>query len=861
MSSQIGRFLSRREKKHERRSPSKGYIDKDGKANTPLPKPDHFGGIFTIEDDANVKTDKEEERHIQGTLERLRAYGVGTMTEANARYALRVTKSQGEGEAAFRLLMLLQETYEGIVKPFVPNTKLLGAINRESVTCYLDALLFAMFARLDSFEAMLYENFDDAPRKKLAGLLRLWVNLLRSGRLITTDVTRYVQEALSECGWVDASRLRQQDPSEAFTFITGQLELPLLTLKMDLFHTGKEDPQDDHKFVNERLLEVAILDQPSEGNSVITLEDCLEHYFNNRIEVKRHLENQRRNTLKTANGQPAYPVEKAEHVEKVDGGLHVEVAEVAPSVSGTPLVQTPATESPSTSSKGPLDRIRPGLGRKRGDSIFSQRRVEIVGIDPDEATVESEAPAEKERKMSTKTEVLMPAWQFFKLLPWYTANMPTSDAQVAAHFSRQRPVLGICLKRYSFTNAGQATRLNTFIDIPLEIAVPNFVSDEHMQEEGPLVGNFRLLLQSVVCHRGVSVNSGHYISLCRGQASNATSESNNPEDHRGSMGSDDFEDLWMRFDDLAKERVTYVDIREALRQETPYLLFYQVQPIDEDGTPIHDLPSYQEAVSRSQSEHTPLEKPMIIDLPATDNALERLSSDAVDWVPASGRNSLDVASPGPTGRNSLQSERPRSANFDDSSLTGSVSAGGAGTDPTVSVPSTPIEEKSGEEKGPGGLLNIISNTRRGSRHSKGSSASKSRPTSHHGESSNGSRFSLNMSKLTQKMSRADLVPKESKETVSPTTPVTDSDAPAGVVSSEDVDTPRQSCSAHIEDASSASRPSTSDVSEDSVTSAKTQQTVRPFGKSATAVLTKKEKAAVKREKRKGSAEDRDCVLM
>ena len=65
---------------------------------------------------------------------------------------------------------------------------MLGAINRNMVTCYLDALLFAMFARLDSFEAMLFDNFSDEPRKKLAGVLRLWVNLLRTGRLISVDL-------------------------------------------------------------------------------------------------------------------------------------------------------------------------------------------------------------------------------------------------------------------------------------------------------------------------------------------------------------------------------------------------------------------------------------------------------------------------------------------------------------------------------------------------------------------------------------------------------------------------------------------------------------------------------------------------
>ena len=86
--------------------------------------------------------------------------------------------------------MLLNDSEEGIIQSYDSNIKLLGAINREGVTCYLDALLFAMFARLGSFEAMLYKNFEDPPRKRLATLLRLWVNTLRAGKLITTDIVR-----------------------------------------------------------------------------------------------------------------------------------------------------------------------------------------------------------------------------------------------------------------------------------------------------------------------------------------------------------------------------------------------------------------------------------------------------------------------------------------------------------------------------------------------------------------------------------------------------------------------------------------------------------------------------------------------
>ena len=125
---------------------------------------------------------------VKAIFARLQRLGITTITEANVVYAVNAPSANGNEEEASRLCILLEDTYEGLVKGYNPNTRLLGAVNREGVTCYLDALLFAMFARLDSFEAMLYHSLEDTPRKKLAGLLRLWVNLLRTGRLITVDI-------------------------------------------------------------------------------------------------------------------------------------------------------------------------------------------------------------------------------------------------------------------------------------------------------------------------------------------------------------------------------------------------------------------------------------------------------------------------------------------------------------------------------------------------------------------------------------------------------------------------------------------------------------------------------------------------
>ena len=120
-----------------------------------------------------------------------------------------------------------------------------------------------------------------------------------------------------------------------------------------------------------------------------------------------------------------------------------------------------------------------------------------------------------------------------------------------------------------------------------------------MSEDGPAFGNFKLSLQSAVCHRGNSVSSGHYISLVRSQE-----QDTNPLNGSG-------EAKWMRLDDLAKERVALVNVQDFLRKESPYLLFYQVQPIEGDPGNLADNlrspdsdgpPSY--AVSESRDSGT-----------------------------------------------------------------------------------------------------------------------------------------------------------------------------------------------------------------------------------------------------------------
>lgn len=642
--------------------------------------------------------------------------------------------SRGDLEKSYELLLILEDSEEGIINPWKADVKLLGAVNREGVTCYLDALLFAMFARLGSFEAMLYKNFEDEQRKRLATLLRLWVNVLRAGKLITVDIvchsislsqlasaytwtqTKQIQLQLANCGWSEAKEVRQQDASEAFTFITETLALPLLTLKMDIFHTGKEDQNDDHKFINERLLELAIPEEPIDGHS-ITLEECLELFFNNKIEVKRYLDSlERRNTMTSIRSRGS--------VSSTKGfATHVEVAELNDSQPSSP--------------------VRPVMLRHRAPSLIQDHY-----INEKHSLLKGEDDGTGQPR--TRKEVMMPAWQFFSLIrtssppklpfllsdltdspstAWYTNNQPKTDAQVAAHFSTTRPVLGICLKRYGVNNSGIAFKRRTHIDIPLEIGLPHFVSDDAISDDGPAFGNFKLSLQSVVCHEGLTVESGHYISLVR-----------SPDP------SGQGQDQWMRFDDIARERATFVSIEDRLRRDSPYLLFYQVIPIEGEPSTVNSEnvtingeapPSYADSNTSNRS------KP---DSGIGGDVFGRRRTSDENALP---RTSLDSTSIGERrGRSSMTGERPRSVALNDRS-NGSV----APPAPTVEAP--PIQHfadaVAAATRSELGVLNDGPNTLTASR--RGSKATKSSSRSRPGSSSGEGRLSGSLTRLANRISR------------------------------------------------------------------------------------------------------------
>lgn len=438
--------------------------------------------------------------------------------------------------------------------------------------------------------------------------------------------------------------LSQQDASEAFSFITETLELPLLTLKMDIFHQGKEEESDDHKFINERLLEVAVPEDPKDGR-LVTLEECLETYFNNRIEVKRYLE--RRNTLNSRKSLQSSSSFKGQSSE-IDV-YHVDTVEPQDLQNTNPLkfgeFNPTIQKSPDSHSKA----------KSIVREFFISEKNDVAEISPIEEEIDHQGRA---RAGSIRKQIMLPAWQFFNLVPWYTDNSASNDAQVAAHFASIRPVLGICLKRYSVLNR-QPIRRDTRIDIPIDIGLPHFIQDDVLSEKGPAFGNFKLSLQSVVCHRGKSVDSGHYVSLVRCQEPAKNLPGEPPADIQSAR------ERWMLLDDLASDRVTFVDVDEFLRKESPYLLFYQVQPIDEDSVTLKNKwvspdvegpPSYVESKNNGSA---------IIDPSLSTNA----SLESKKNLTTSNRPSTDISAfPQHSSRVSVMFERPRSMLATDTSI-------------------------------------------------------------------------------------------------------------------------------------------------------------------------------------------------
>lgn len=487
--------------------------------------------------------------------------------------ALKLPFSNGDVAKAYYFLRYFQLSDLGY---FITNDghdrsgapiALVGAENWENVMCYMDALLFSMFANLESFEPILFilNQHPNALVTQLLGLLRVYVNLMRLGNLITTDISARICECLGKLGFSEAISHRQQDCAPLFEFLTETLAMPLLTFRVEIQHSGKQD-DDDTKYLKERVLFVSIPDDNPEpvkaanthvedgsglssasNDDVVLLEECLEHYFNNLISVKREL--QRRATM-----------DGAQRPSVVQEGIELGV---------------PAENSPSDS---PVARPE-ARNAKRSDSSLSFAKA---------TTASSNSRVQVRTRSSTLSiwsissveskprEVMLPAWMLLRLLPFYTDDNDIdganeSVARNSSEFANRRPVLPICLKRYSFSASDQqASRSRKRIVIPPVIDLPLFVADDSTDTS---TTGFKLILESAVCHRGTTISSGHFVSAVR-KNTHIVDES-----LELSLNAE-----WYLYDDLKKTRVVTKTFKEIFDKEWPYMLFYRLVRSETSGS-------------------------------------------------------------------------------------------------------------------------------------------------------------------------------------------------------------------------------------------------------------------------------------
>ncbi|PHH75581.1 hypothetical protein CDD80_2252 [Ophiocordyceps camponoti-rufipedis] len=573
-----------------------------------------FRAMFKLDNTKKHEAAKDvDESKIQEIQRRLDHLDITGVSSDHIRDIMATKFVDGDPARAATFIDIEQKAQAGIIVSYDPSVHLLGAENREGVTCYLDALLFAMFSKLDAFECMLNNEFpSENPTYRLVNLLRIWVNMLRSGNLIYSDL-----EALADCGWSDARRPEQQDTSEAFAFLTETLQLPLLSLQVDLFHQGEKD-DDDHKVVFERLLNLAVPPDP-EGKGV-KLEDCLEEYFNARVDVLRESEVSRKSAVddRTLEERPSLSNQSTLRLVSSDEATTTTTnssTAATASAEATGTLLAPLDLSMTTGTVGASAALDPSFSpgvdeseeaggslrrpqsREKSKSVIRRVLVDGQGRPAGEM---SNAHTLERKGSSVVKAVTIPAWQFFRLIPWHTVanNEPENDSEVALNFE-QKPIVGICLKRYAMNQSGRPQRLNTFIDIPESLRLPHFMlaGGPEPDEEDGLSAEYKLELQSVVCHRGESLQSGHYIAFARVAPKLLTDNRRHDVDP-----PPDYEEAqWVRFDDLDLEhRVVFVDdIKQSLREEMPYLLFYRVVPMVDmtcpstEGTEA-EPPSYNE---------------------------------------------------------------------------------------------------------------------------------------------------------------------------------------------------------------------------------------------------------------------------
>ncbi|KAJ3355047.1 hypothetical protein GGF32_002190 [Allomyces javanicus] len=485
-------------------------------------------------------------------------------TRAHAEWALAATGGKSV-RAAAQYLEDWSEALAGAIHPpdlaTAPAT--LRGIENSGNTCYVDSLVFALFACSDALDAVLTQDLAIRPVEALAApgassdaddddvplaatvegtaassppeagpapapvssapppptpeelhriallqnvqtLLVLVVNRLRKGHLVTKYDVRHLEAAIKAL-WRDVGTNaglvgHQEDVSELFLLLVQCFKAPSLPLWQTIYHGGHADANDDMRIVTERCLALAIPDPKCKDP--VHLEQLLASYFfDNRV---------------------------SQIWRKV----------------------------PKRHAHGPVDQV-PRV--RRFDSSVS---------------VES--------FMTTKVD----GWSMMKLLPFLAGEDEAGERSTllspSSPTADQRMLVPMVLKRYYLKDQGPGKpslpkRCARQVLVPMDIRFDAFTTDTSTDNlSAPHHAGSTLVLRAVICHLGESPTAGHFVTYV-----NATPPSGTNEAAAAAEGP-----TWLRFDGVKDEgkiqcfTTTAAITRQFMDEvaKNAYMLFYEWVP-------------------------------------------------------------------------------------------------------------------------------------------------------------------------------------------------------------------------------------------------------------------------------------------
>eukprot|EP00752_Nemacystus_decipiens_P009870 g8806.t2 len=513
---------------------------------------------------------------------------------------------------------------KGQLNAVTPGAPIRGIENGGN-TCYIDSLLFAMFATLDAFDWLLFKPLPptDPPEVKLLQKhLRFFVNQLRGGATVPREHSNLIRNHLRTCGW-QGGPSSQEDVTELFTFLVCLLRCPALPLSEALFHGGKVEAGDS-RISTERALFLALPDEEKEPE----------------LKKPKSLSPNRSrktgsSTDPTGSRSPPRTRTDITPAENQDAGL---------------LTATASKRDGSKDVGG--GGVAPGTGA--GVTLeqilmhnFHNNRVEGL-----RRTVSGEKGSQP-----------VDAWRMVSMLPFYALSGEhdgDSDPSNDKHFDTI--MLPMVLKRYeapdpaatpatsstaSSVSATAAKKSRRKVVVPHRLDVSNFMAPSAGAKGGAAQdhgGRFVLVLRSAVCHLGgESVSKGHYVAYsadreetsCDTSATAGVSKKSDggsrkkldPDGLSQSMAAHEGERIaksgedsstgqdsvtWLRLDDL-KESPTgrgFVERLDGVREAHEvfsedlglhsYMLFYELVPLnldDADKAQVKETLAYMETAS------------------------------------------------------------------------------------------------------------------------------------------------------------------------------------------------------------------------------------------------------------------------